>query len=53
MNKVKKSYTIRAKTIRALREHSVETGHAMSLIVDLAVEEYVEEYIERKKNENR
>ena len=41
MKQVKGTYTIRPQTEASLREYAKESGHSMSLIVDLAVEEYI------------
>jgi len=43
------NFSLREKTLNALKEYAEETGHSMSLIVDLAVEKYLKE---KKKVEN-
>ncbi len=47
MKKVKNNYTIRKTTRDSLEGYAQNSGHSMSLIVDLAVEEY----INRKRKE--
>ena len=46
---IKETFTIRPQTDTLLRGYCEETGLAMSLIVDLAVEEY----IARKRKEGK
>lgn len=41
LKKVRGSYTIRALTDAALRQYAEKTQFDMSLIVDLAIEEYL------------
>ena len=41
MKRIQVTYTIRDKTEGDLREYAKETGHSMSLIVDLAIENYL------------